>query len=196
METPKIQPEEYLLNLTAAQAKEWVDGIMSGDQKEASDFNLSRLAEIAALKARQSADKNLLQPSIDWAGISMSIYNRLASDISSEAAQPFIHSTMMLKAYLITRLGAIKDHPILGVNHIIKWFFDALPTNISEAKRKSAIWRASGESSLGKELKLKDIKELRWIKNQLTVIKLLTESKILVPNSNLNKWISLWEQLP
>ncbi|MBW4577689.1 MAG: hypothetical protein KME08_20850 [Aphanothece sp. CMT-3BRIN-NPC111] len=191
----------YLLQQDATQVQAWLKSIWTGQQQIPEEFNWQGLAYIAADKARGDSTSTSDSPSLEWAKVAISVYDLLAKKYSeSSGFDSFIRSSMMLRAYLILKLGATPGDLVLDPNLIVNWFFDNLKISFKEAWTIASDWRTLSRDKF-KELmqnkqQIEKLRELREIKNRLGAIKLLSQSKQFTLDEEISNWLSLQEKLP
>jgi len=104
---------------------------------------------------------------------------------------------MNLRAFFIVKRAALAGDPVLDLKVILDWFRESLPMSLADATlgiRKCN--EAMPKSSAARPEELQICRELRWIKNKLRVIRLLTEGGALVPDEHLSSWLKLRDSLP
>jgi len=94
---------------------------------------------------------------------------------------------MNLRVAMIRKFGVVPGDPILDADQVVQWFLHGQRMSLEEADQKAASWQ---------QLPTKDIRELRAIKNRISVIKTLIESGQVKPDQRLNDWLVLWNKLP
>jgi hypothetical protein len=130
-----------------------------------------------------------------WADTAITTYGYLASRSAPKDRHAYQDSAMNLRAYVISRLGAVPENRVLDASEIVDWFFDDLRISLREARERARAWR---EGSLQREdaRQVNRVRQLRRIKNRLAPLALLVESGQLRPAPTLQAWLSLREQLP
>jgi len=177
----------FLLQQSADQTFEWIQNAWRDTQLVPKDFNWLGLAEVAAFQARRGNEFSTRLPDLVWAKIAIAIYEYLIEKTGRAHKQSFELSIMSLRAHCIIALGSVPDDPILDVNRIVQWFFQNVEMTLDEAREKAANW---------KERPLEEIRELRYIKNRLSIIKPLFLKESLECNQELSDWLELQEDLP
>ncbi len=205
----------YLLHQKPEDIREWIQGSMDSSMLAPENFNWLGLAQGATSKAESlaSSKPEFLVQAIQWARVGVMIYEYLLNEKSNLYDRNSLeNSLMMLRTFFIVKIGIVDHDSLLDVNLIIQWFFLDLPYSLRELAELSEIWReikkqpalfrqlASGEkiTMAQRELQAEMFKQMRWIKNKLKILKILSENKCLSPSqdSELRGWIRLWEQLP
>jgi len=169
-----------------AEVQAWLDSVLSGREELPKDFNWLLLAEHAGQLARESDD-------LEWARVSTRVYDwlhRVELDGNDD-------SSMALRAYFINKRGSVSGDPLLDPNVILNWFYESLRMSFTEAelgipKCKETI--AKGNIKEPQDLQL--CRELRQIKNKLTIINWLVEGDTLHPDKELSKWLDIKATLP
>jgi hypothetical protein len=169
-----------LIQQDAAEVKDWLRRVESDEQEPPAGFNWLGLAEAAAFDAQSASD-------LAWAEVALAVYERLAAKTNPSGREPLMLSSMMLRAAMIAKLGAVSSHPILDLDQIICWFERSLAMSYQEATEKAANWRNCNPE---------EIRELRRIKNRLQVISVLADSGKYSLNPELKAWLELREKLP
>ena len=142
------------------------------------EYNWLLLGEGAAFLAHRSSDD---KARLSWAEISVIAYQRDSSDSAT-------HSSMMLRASMIKRLGHTTGHPVLDGSLLEKWFFDFLHDDLSHIRNIIPVDLSSTP--------LATLQYLREIKNRLNIIRLLAETPYLAPNAEVREWLSIARDLP
>jgi hypothetical protein len=169
-----------LLQQPPTQVQNWIRSVWIGQQRAPEKFNWLGLADAAALRARSQQD-------LSWAKVASMLYERLADEADLSGREKYIESAMQLKAYMITKIGPVPGDSVLDINQILHWFFENLKFSPEEATQKSTVW---------KTLSIEDIRELRLLKNRLSVLTLLVNSGKIKPNQELSAWLLLRNKLP
>jgi hypothetical protein len=133
---------------------------------------------------------------IAWGEVALSTYEYLLSRAASGGRHGYLNSMQNLRAFLITHLGAISDDPVLDPNIVLLSFFDALSITPEVAKKKAAkSKRQLANRETGPQL-VRDLRQLRQIKNALGPIALLAERGTIQPSPILAEWLAVRESLP
>lgn len=183
---------QLLLEMPPNEVQSWLKDVWSGGKQVEEKFNWLGFAEVAAFEARNSG--KLEEPNIEWAKIAISVYDWLAAMADDTGKNSFLLSSMNLRAYMINLFGTVSGHPVLDLNQIIKWLKDSFVFSVEEASDLSKMWLQKDIN--WKHQNVKTIRELRLIKNRLNVIKFLVDCEKLIPDEEINKWLSLKEKLP
>jgi len=168
-----------------AEVQAWLDSVLSNREELPKDFNCLLLAEYAGQLARRSDD-------LEWARVSTRVYDWLHRvDLDGN------DSSMALRVYFINKRGSVSGDPLLDPNVILRWFYENLPISFTEAelgipKCKETI--AKGNIKGPDVLQL--CRELRNIKNKLTIINWMVERDTLHPDEDLSKWLDIRVTLP
>ncbi|MFB2893186.1 hypothetical protein ACE1CI_09765 [Aerosakkonemataceae cyanobacterium BLCC-F50] len=165
---------------------DWLKTIELEPSSAPEGFNWLGLAEAASFDALDD-DRHHPNTSLKWAEVAIEVYDRLAKSANVDTRDSLLNSSMMLRAAMIVKFGAIPDHPVLDLNSILHWFKDSLKMSYSEATTKAANW---------KKCHIEEIRELRKIKNRLQPILVLAESGKVVLLPEINLWLSLQKKLP
>ena len=179
----QTQAQEFqksLLQQSPTYIEEWLKYVWAGEQVIPEPFNWLGLAEAAGTKAN-------LYRSVEWAKVAILVYEWLAHATPTPLINSYIESAMRLRASMIDEKGAIPDDFVLGIDQIIRWFYESLPFSYEVAEQKAAVW---------KTLDIQEIKALRGIKNRLGVISALVKSGRLQSDRELDAWLSLRNKLP
>jgi len=155
------------------------------NQSVSDEFNWLGLAQSSAQNARGESDR---VEALKWAAISLSAYRYLATERDVKGGfNSYELSAMYLRAAMICQFGVVIDHPVLDIQAIMMWFGER--TSFERQKLISVIdqWRL---------LPIQQIRELRQIKNRLSVIELLMDNGYLEDDTELQEWVILKKQLP
>jgi hypothetical protein len=184
----------------------WISTVINGEQAERPGINWLGLAEGAAANTH-------IEGNLDWAHVAVYLYEHLANEAAPASKESFILSAMRLRAFLISKYGAVPNDPILDLERITRWFFDSLQISQGEAADLADVtWKALSTEDVRRwnethslivenqgrvrQLDSHVVVELRRMKNRLSVIEGLVESGQLKPNTDLAFWLSLREKLP
>ena len=178
----------FLLQQPADQAYEWVHNALTGVQNVPEGFNWLGLAEVASSRARGRGGSDD-SPNLMWARTAIEIYEYLIGKTKNKhsTSLSYEQSMMLLRAFCIVKLGSVPGDPILDVNDIIQWFFQNKEMSFDKAQEKAWNWR---------ERPLEEIRNLRYIKNRLSVLKYLFRNYPLETSRELDDWLALWDKLP
>jgi len=146
-------------------------------------FNWLGLAETVTLNAHTTHDAI----SLEWARVADAIYNYLNNRSTPAKRDSLMVAQMNLRVAMIRKFGVVPGDPILDADQVVQWFLHGQRMSLEEADQKAASWQ---------QLPTKDIRELRAIKNRISVIKTLIESGQVKPDQRLNDWLVLWNKLP
>jgi hypothetical protein len=158
-----------------------------------------RLALRQEIEASEPHASNWLAAALSaiaWGEVALSAYDYLLHRAATSDRHSYLNSTQNLRAFLITHIGILSDDPVLDPDAIIFGFFDALPMTPEVAKKKAAKCKhqlASGD--IGTQL-VRDLRQLRQIKNALGPIALLVDGGTLQPSPILAEWLAVRELLP
>ncbi|KAF3885147.1 MULTISPECIES: hypothetical protein [Nostocales] len=182
-----------LLQKDASDVLAWLKDIWSGQLKAPKDFNWLGLAQAAGTTASYNIhnfDDSDTACALPWAEVATLTYDLLVSKVESDKQEPYMLSSMLLRAAMIERFDAIPGHPVLDLDRISHWFFDNLTMSPQEAQTKTlSCWEDIKGS-------IKDMRELRRIKNRLNVLLVLVDSGKILPNEELKAWIYIRDILP
>ena len=67
-----------------------------------------------------------LRYDLNWAKVAIVVYDYLINKADPARRDSLEHSVMMLRAYLIVKLGVVPHDPVLNIGHIVQWFFQNL----------------------------------------------------------------------
>ncbi len=169
-----------LMQQKAVSVLVWLKNIESDFIKPPFGFNWLGLAEAATFEAQSASD-------LVWAGVAISVYERLAAEANSSTQESLIISAMLLRVSMIARFGSVPGHLVLDIDQIMRWFCTQQMMSWDSVAEKAANWRSCN---------IEEIRELRRIKNRLRVISMLAESHKYILNPELNNWLSLRDKLP
>jgi hypothetical protein len=94
---------------------------------------------------------------------------------------------MMLRAAMISRIGAVQGNTVLDLNIIAQWFFERLPFSKEEAINLAEDW-------INKPIDI--IRTLRHIKRRLSVIFHLSQAGYFQDCHELQEWLQIMDKLP
>jgi hypothetical protein len=133
--------------------------------------------------------------SLEWAGIAIRAAALFALQDGGRHRESILRRTMRLRAGFIARMGSRPNHPVLGKKQIVDWFTTSLELSMDEVMEKSARWNASRSLSKA-QLTLDELRQLRWIKCRLAVVKILGDCGELSIDSPLKAWLEIYAQIP
>jgi hypothetical protein len=173
-----------LLQLDASELLAWQKDAWTGKLPIPEEFNWLGMAEVAAFNANSKINR---EKSLQWAKVAISTYEYLIKNADLAGKNSFVCSLMNLRACMIIRHGTVPQDCVLDIKHVIDLFFFNTHMSYTEAATKATAW---------KDLSMRDIQELRRIKNRLSALKLLSDTGKIIPNQELKNWLHLREQLP
>ncbi len=177
---------EQLMKQGIVEVKHWLEsaGMSASDFVKHGNW-WSGLAESTRTKIFQES-----QPNMEWAQITISIYENM-DRYSSTGCEACMTSSMMLRAKLINMSGPKADNSVLDIQKIVDWFFEGLPLTRQETETKMKL-------SLKQlaDLYPNDLVGLRKIKNRLNVIKVLGDGNKVLLEEELNQWLNIRDKLP
>jgi hypothetical protein len=144
------------------------------------------LAEAAALNATTDDDAPSNQDVLRWAHAAIEVYNYLSETVAPEGRNGFECSAMFLRASMMERYGVIPDHPILDPYVVKNWFYDRLPLPREAVVKNAKHWQ---------DLPIEQIRQLRHLKNRLSVIEFFVEKGYL-QDTELREWVQIRGVLP
>jgi len=172
----------------ALQVKEWLESIDLGKIQVPKNFYWYGLAYHAGFQARNFSENNFNNNNLIWAKIAVNIYGKLAEYYPNIED---LRVAMMLRAYLITRVGYDIDPEFLNVDSIIAWFFDTLEMPY-EAAEKTAEFLEKNHKNIEKIIEaIDDIRKLKKIQSRLKVILFLVEHDKIKISKELEVWLAL-----
>jgi hypothetical protein len=197
----KINDAHDLLCKQPIEIQGWLHRVWSGEITPPQHFNWLVLAEVAGTYAQRNfvlrPEEASAEESLKWAEISISVYERLAQEAKDGFS--FETSGMVLRAFLITKLGVKFGHPILDPSVIFAWVRKGLALPIIEVRQRAKDWKerlATGLATSASNSSVQELVSLRRIKIRLYPVKLLTENGCLQPDDEITDWLSLHSLLP
>jgi len=182
-----LPDQKTLLERSPEKLQAWVERVWREDPKGSrKNYNWwLGLAYSIGVKARIDLaldDPN--PPNLEWAAIAIAIYEHLGDESAMQGS-------MRRRLNLILRLGHRPDHVLLDANNIVRWFYDILEMTREEAIAKVSI----GIRNLWSDSPY-DLRELRYMKGRLGVIRQLVKRDIIQPDDDLQQWLDIQKQLP
>jgi hypothetical protein len=157
-----------------------------------------------------NGDKVGFPEKINWDGFAFSAsmkaqgsyaesYEFLAA--SSKLKDSFENSSMMLRSSIIAHLGHIDNDPILDSRIIMEWFIERLEFSYEEICEKAAFWkdffnRDPESKNSNEEINFDEVRNLRHLKERLSIIRTLAEGKNVILGDELKKLLEFRENLP
>ena len=130
---------------------EWIDQVRSGGLELPAEFGKMDwllVADSAGSRARRGIDqgREATPADFEWALVCVSAYEVL------EEAEPAVWSmwlgrAMMLRAYLISKLGCRRDHLLLAPEIMLQWFWSTVRISVEDAKEVALYWRDMRENN-------------------------------------------------
>lgn len=142
------------------------------------------IAENATFSANKETDR---KSKLQWAEVALLTYKFLAEKVDRASRQSYETSAMMFRVKMISQLGANVENSVLNPRLVEEWFFKRLPFSKEKAVNKAADWP---------KRPIEEIRQLRFIKNRLNVIKQLRKEGYLRDNAELSEWVRISESLP
>lgn len=179
-----------LLSQEPSEVQTWLRCAWEGQCPIPHNFNWHGLADVAAANARDTLN-------LDWAEISVSVYDYLCRIVPDNCASWTI-SAMTLRAFLIMNMGPVAGSTILDPELIFTWVLASLPGPLSDVRQQIAPGREwlLEQIAQRKPNALEQVRELRRLKNRLSVIQGLSDEQILPPDHELQAWLALRPELP
>jgi len=151
-------------------------------------------AEKCGQRARRGIDQGLeaTPANFEWALACVSAYEVL------EEAEPAVWSmwlgrAMMLRAYLISKVGGRTDHPLLDSEIILEWFWSTVSISVEDAKEVALRWREMRKNDDAiRQMDQPEIDRLREPLNslhRLAPVQILVRAGALEPNERLAAWL-------
>jgi hypothetical protein len=166
----------------------WLDDVWKGVRKVPEDFDWPNLAAAITVRARAANGPDCYsKPDLQWGRLAIAIYQYTMTLVDPLTKLSLENSMMHLKGYLILYYGNIVGDPVLDANRIIEWFFQNLHLSLEEAVKQAANM---------KNLEIEELLRLRYIKERLSIIRFLSEDKVLEPDEELSKWLAIQQRLP
>lgn len=147
-------------------------------------FNWLGLAEVAGNNALRQ-DGGPVAVALSWARIADHATARFIA-VAPDAAESRTTGLKRLRAELINRHGSVPGDPFLDCDEIFRWFLGRHGNEFDAAAADATHWT---------ELPIERIRELRSIKNELSVLKLLGRCAPF-GTPEVQRWIQLWGRLP
>lgn len=161
--------------------RQFEDGTVSPDSR------MDGVSEVATRLAREHS-------SLEWADIAIRAAN-LWAKIDAVAREQAFQRAMLLRAWFISKMGAVQGNPVLDMETVLNWFYGELHLSIDEAKHKIHILQEA-RFPARVPLPKTEILELRKIKNRLAVVSLLAECGQLPASAEASAWLAIRNQLP
>lgn len=156
------------------------------------DINWQLLAENSSLNAYLKINS---EEGFYWANTAIFIKEKLSEKNKSFVKYSLLRDTMFIRAWYIKEHGILKGDSIRDIDILIMFILDNLPFSL-EIARKHALElknKLSDKSILDDKDALELLKKLRFIKNNLLVVKSIIN---LVSNKELLDWFNILEDLP
>src|SRR5579859_5378420 len=174
------------LQLGPSELREWLTDVWNGP-RDPKEFNWLGLAEATALSATSAVRKGDSESGLAWARLAVLIYQHLIDRAGAASQESLTNSMMMLRVFMINKLGSIAGDPILDAHQVVRWFFDSLPLTTEQVVTKSKSWN---------QLDLKEILELRRIKSRICIIAHLSPDIRSEFEKELEAWLAVQKNLP
>jgi hypothetical protein len=135
-------------------------------------------------------------PALLWAQTAIAVYDFLTGKTAARERRGYQASAMNLRAYLISRLGAVPGDRVLDGDDLLFYFFDGLRLSPGEAREKAVASKQRLRNREHSPRLTRDLQLLRGVKNRLAPVALAVESGQIQPTPALQTWLVLREQLP
>lgn len=184
---------QRLLDTDAPDVLAWVDGVFADTQQASGDVNWLGLAEAAAFRAVTRSD-------LPWARVATTVYDHLhqtaafGHEQSSIDPDPAEDSAMHVRVAMIARFGGRAGDSVLDIGHLIGQIDASLTLSRDEAGRLAASFHEWSFDQWPRHVG--ELRQLRAIKDRLTILKTLVASGALQPTEQQRSWIALWDELP
>jgi hypothetical protein len=146
------------------------------------------LAKVASAKALTEDVSREAEETIEWTHLVIEIYERLISRYADESLKL---SLMFFKARFIVKHEQVSDEKIGGVNEIIRWSLSGLGISLEDVEANLPFTAEKLD-----RMNRQDVRQLRYMKNRLFVLKYLQEHNRLAPDETLSRWLEMREHLP
>ncbi len=176
-----------ILQMDSAQVFDWLNNNWSSGNEDNKNFNWIGLAQAAAQNAATQRDTT-------WALVATTIYDYLSQSLHVQHSESFMNSSMNIRAYMIRLLGNQTGDHILDIDRLVSWFFSDLTIIPSEALHVASEWKESEDSTRREHLD--DVRQMRRIKNRLSILKTAFANDTLHPSESLREWLLIWDYLP
>lgn len=176
---------------TSSEVKSWLDDVLSRKIETSSEFNWLGLAEVAGSNAREAAVKDERFSSIEWAEISLRIYEKLSKSSDKTISHSLKTSAMMLRVFMINSFGNLKENHVFDVQKVFDWFYDNLDLSLDSALEFSNKFKGLIKDKKFSELETNrnELIKIRKIKNCLGVIGELKLSDKIFIEDGIQKWL-------
>src|SRR5689334_3389009 len=136
-----IESIDDVLEGQPSEIQEWLRQVQQGQVNAPGLFNWLGLAESTALKAREKERAGSPSQGLAWAQVAISVYEWMATELylleeQSSQKESCLISAMVLRTYMICRLGASPGDFVLDVRQIVDWLFEGLKISYENAERQ------------------------------------------------------------
>ncbi|MGA0199411.1 MAG: hypothetical protein ACO3NK_09870 [Prochlorotrichaceae cyanobacterium] len=176
---------ETWLHQDAATLLKWID--VEPSPTDDLIFGLSVLDGLI-IKVDHLLSQEENQLCLQWATVTIKLYDRLLPHISSTLQITVATKIMMLRIRLMKALGVQSHSSILDPETIVQWFQKTCNLSLAETEAMAQEW---------KNQPVEKIRQLRQLKNQLQILVQLSQiPHILSSYPELMPWLNLKSQLP
>jgi hypothetical protein len=170
---------QHLLTLDSSELLTWLQQHREAQQTTAKPINWWLHLAVTPTAHCQS------QLDLQWCEVSVAIYEQLARNHPDD--EVFLHTAMMRRAFTIDRLGAVSGDPLRDPEVVLEWFWNRTPRSPRAIAPLIPEWQS---------LPIEQIRQLRAIKNRLSVVRSLVDSGHIKPDHLLQSWLDYQPNLP
>ncbi|HMA37060.1 MAG TPA: HEAT repeat domain-containing protein [Chloroflexia bacterium] len=184
---------DQLLNQSAKQVQAWLNRVNEGHAQAPEGFNWILLAEIATRQAKwpqwmeSLMEDEYQEPNLAWAEVAIAIYDHMAQHEHPSFRPPATEKSMLLRAWIIERMGSVPGHPILGTEPLVRWFFETpgIAHSTPYSLRNTHSLKVARQESW----------EFRELEQRLRILARLVKKQQLNSDTELNEWLLSLEKL-
>lgn len=165
----------------------WLNELRAGKAAVPVAVHLFDLAQLAGFQSQSAPPHPAEGSDLEWARVAVALFEEGLRQGVTTNIESATNRAMLLRVRMIGRYGNVSGDVVLDADIIRDWFYRDLRLSGEEAVMRGDRWR---------ELPLEQIRELRRIKNRLSIIQALAATRKGPLANDLREWLSIRERLP
>ncbi len=177
----------WLIKQDVETVRGWLYEVWEGTRSVPDDFSWPHLLKAIEVSAKTGKyPSNPPYPDLAWGRLTLELYHYVLDTLDEPTRRYLEVDLMYLKLWFIKHYGSVEDDELLDVSQFVPWFFKELPFSREEIEKRLT----------HKEVfDLEESSKRRYIKEKLTVLRLLSEKGLLSPDEELKRWLALENKL-
>ncbi|AUX20552.1 uncharacterized protein SOCEGT47_010240 [Sorangium cellulosum] len=175
----------------------WIELILEGREPRPDGVDWPVLAQLAASDA---ISRGPSRDGLEWAKVAIAIYENMERLFDRAADDSDERRVMNLRSFFIKTLGPRRGDPLLDPDLLIAWFRRTVHTSPEDAAARAErcrdmMQRAPADAARD-ESWLSEMRELRRIKNVLSVLEPMTSRSDVQLDEDILEWLRARPRLP